>query len=137
MAEAVVQAPEAADQLIQEIGASIVTHEEYREGWDSLAVVGSFKDGERRQYGYVYLDNGKFKNNSWEARIPGGFATLKLMKRLNDEMAEATGKRWHRCLVQIKRADMDMNIQFEYDDPDRWSVSPATVERDALALKPE
>ena len=129
--EAAVQAPEAADQLIHDIGSLIVTSEKYQDDWESLSIVGSFRDGERSQYGYVYTSDG-----DWEGRT-GGIPTLKLMKRLNDEMAEATGKRWYRCLVQIKRADMDMNIQFEYDDPDRWSVSPATVERDALALKPE
>ena len=126
------QAPPETDQLVQEIGASIVTHEEYQDDWASLAIAGNFKDGRRNQYGYVYTEDG-----DWKARLPGGFATLKLMKRLNDEMADATGKRWHRCLVQIKRADMSMDIQFEYDDPNRWSVSPATIERDALALKPE
>ena len=131
MAEAAVQAPAEADQLIQEIGKIIVTSEKYQDEWTSLAIVGNFKNGRRNQYGYVYTSDG-----DWEGRT-SGIPTLKLMKRLNEVMAEATGKRWHRCLVQIKRADMDMNIQFEYDDPDRWSVSPATVERDALALKPE
>ena len=131
IAEAVMEASETSDRLVQEIGALIVTNDRYQDDWQSLAIVGSFRDGERSQYGYVYTADGE-----WEGRT-SGIPTLKLMKRLNDEMADATGKRWLRCLVQIKRADMSMNVQFEYDDPDRWSVSPATVEQDALALKPE
>lgn len=122
---------QTANDLVTEIGMSILSHEEYQDGWESLALVGDFVDGRKSLYGYVYT------GDDWQARLPGGFTTLKLMRKLRDEMAANEPEPWQRCLIRIKREGLKFDIQFEYDDATRWSVSPATVERDALALKPD
>ena len=121
---------DAALALVREVGTLILAHERYRDDWRSLALVGNFSGGRENLYGYVYGPGA-----AWEARLPG-IEVLRLLRRLNDAMADASGRRWQRCLIQMRRDDPEIGIAFEYDDPQRWSVSPDTVARDVLALRP-
>ncbi|MGQ4615161.1 hypothetical protein [Nocardia sp. R7R-8] len=104
----------------------------YREvEWDSLALVANL-DGAASMYGYTYTDNGEFSAN-----VPAGVGFLEKMK----EFREATGVRgendWKACLIQIKRADMSLNVEYEYDDADRWRVTPDNYAQRIEELRPQ
>jgi hypothetical protein len=122
-----------ADRLVTDAGALIFRDPRYAEhDWQSLAVVYNFTDGRQNQYGYVFLTDG-----SWSAALPKDRddAILDMMLALQATMAE-TGKKWHRALVQITR-DGQLNVQFEYDDPDRWTIRPNDLEVSVAALRPQ
>lgn len=123
-----------ADELIVEIGKAIILDERYRDGdWSGIALVGNFADGRESMHGYVYRNDG-----SWSGCIPEDpdDDILDKMLDLKRSMAEEKGTAWHQCLVQISRAKQDVNIKFEYDDPKRWSVTPANLEQMVDELRP-
>jgi hypothetical protein len=121
------------NELILEIGSLIVNSKAYvRYQWQGIAVVGNFSHGQERMNGYVYLDDGDF-----EAETPG-FDTMDKVLELREEMKKETNQEWHQCLIHVTKPDFKINIQFEYNDPDRWSLKK--VSRDmsdyAESLKP-
>ena len=122
-----------ANDLIMEIGSTIVTSEEYaQDEWVGISVVGNFYQNEQSQNGFVYLSNGEF-----EARAPG-FPTLDKLIALRDVMNEEKGEAWHQCLVHVTRPDFKINIQFEYEDPRRWKPKKVSMDMSEYAesIKP-
>ncbi len=73
--------------------------------------------------GYVY------KGDEWEARGPGGFRKLvKKLRELQTLAPTPDGKTWQQCLIHITKPDYKINIQFEYDDPRRWSLKKVSLD---------
>ena len=121
-----------ADELIMKIGTMILNDERYEDDWSALSLVGDLANGGKGMHGYVYFSDGRF-----EGRIPAvGRPLIKLFIALRDEMDRTKGVSWHQCLVQITRPDLDIRIQFEYDDPRRWSVTPANLSAQVEAMRP-
>lgn len=121
------------DELILEIGSLIVKSKAYAKyEWQGIAAVGNFSHGQQRMNGYVYLDDGDF-----EAETPG-FETLRKVRELRQEMEKETNKAWNQCLIHVTKPDFKINIQFEYDDPDRWSLKKISLDMSEYAesLKP-
>ena len=121
------------DELIFEIGSMIVNNPKFAKyEWQGIAAVGNFSHGQQRMNGYVYVDDGDF-----EAGSPG-FEALRKIRDLREEMEKETNKVWHQCLIHVTKPDFKINIQFEYDDPKRWSLKK--ISRDmsdyAESLKP-
>jgi len=123
-----------ANEEVVELGKLVATHEAY-EGlaWDGISLVGDFAGGQRSMFGYVYLSDG-----DWEAKLPRdrSRSVMKGLRRLYETMEEKNGKPWQQCLLQINRQSMKVNIQFEYDNPQRWSVTPANLEQMVETLRP-
>lgn len=122
------------DELILEIGSLIVNSPKYVGiQWQGIAVVGNFSNGRKNMTGYVYFDDGDFKGKT------PGFDTMDKLLELREEMKKETNKEWHQCLIHVTKPDFKINIQFEYDDPKRWSLKK--VSRDmsdyAESLKPQ
>lgn len=123
-----------ADSLIAEIGKAIVLDERFQaDDWSGIALVGNFSGGREGLHGYAYQADG-----SWSGRIPADpdDAILDMMLDLKRMMEEKEGTAWYQCLVQVSRAEQRVNIKFEYDDPERWSVTPANLEQKVEELKP-
>ncbi|MEM9625300.1 MAG: hypothetical protein AAGA21_03640 [Pseudomonadota bacterium] len=123
-----------ADELIVEIGRAVLLDERYRnEDWSGIALVGSFAHGRESMHGYVYRTDG-----SWTGCIPADPEDdiLDKMLDLKRVMAEEKGAVCHQCLVQVSRTKQDVNVKFEYDDPQRWSVTPANLEQMVETLRP-
>lgn len=125
---------ELCNALVHEIGSMIVSSDEYREDdWLGIAVVIDFSFGQQSQHGYAYLNNGDF-----QARSPG-FDVLRKIRDLREQMKKEKSIEWHQCLIHITRPDYKINFQFEYHDPERWSIKK--ISRDmseyAESLKPQ
>ena len=123
-----------ADELIVEIGKAIVLDERYRnDDWSGIAVIGNFSGGRESMHGYVYRDDG-----TWSGCIPADpdDDILDKMLDLKRIMAVEKGADWHQCLVQISRAKQDVSIKFEYDDPQRRSVTPTNLDQMVEELRP-
>jgi hypothetical protein len=111
------------DELIHEIGSLIVNSAAYaNDQWQGIAAVGNFSHGEQSMTGYAYLDDGGFK-----PRTPG-FPTLRKVRELRQEMKKETNKEWHQCLIHVTKPDFKINIKFEYNDPDRWSLKTISLD---------
>ena len=78
----------------------------------------------RRFNGYVY------DGPNWSAFSPQekGFEFLDVLQELQDAMAAETGNRWKQALIHITRPGPEIDIQFEYDDPTRWSLKKVSLD---------
>jgi len=102
------------------------------EAWDQLAILAEEKGTSRSGYRY-------FGEEGWEAQIPYDIPVLNLFVLLHTTM-KAEGNDWKCALFTIKRSDMQLNVDFEYDDPDRWKFTVQGVEgikAYAMSLKPD
>ncbi|WP_431688754.1 hypothetical protein [Hahella sp. NBU794] len=108
----------ACDELVMEIGELILRCEDYQNDlWWGLSVVGDFAYGDTSMTGYIYYYKG-----GYEAALPES-DTMRKIRALRAEMEKLEEKSWHQCLIHITRPHYKMNIQFEYNEPERWSLS--------------
>jgi len=57
--------------------------------------------------------------------------------KLRKEMAKADGKKpWIAALFRIERKTGKFAVQFEYDEPERWIVTPDNVTARAREFAP-
>ena len=92
--------------------------------WDGHAIVVNVAPEHRRFNGYVY------DGPNWSAFSPQekGFEFLDVLQELQDAMAADTGNRWKQALIHITRPGPEIDIQFEYDDPTRWSLKKVSLD---------
>ncbi len=55
-------------------------------------------------------------------------ATGKAFFRLREITADDDGKLWIKCLAAVRREDKALRMYFEFDDKQRWSITPANTE---------
>jgi hypothetical protein len=124
-----------ANEMIMNIGAMIINDVCYLDGdWNALALVGDLSDGQRGVCGYQYFPDGTFA-----AKIPKKFSdVLYKLSQLREATHTEEGVGWHQCLIHITKPGMNINIQFEYDDPNRWSLGSVSLDMSEYAesLKP-
>ncbi|MFF0493967.1 hypothetical protein ACFYTQ_33530 [Nocardia sp. NPDC004068] len=121
----------AADAVLMTLAESILRNSAYQDdSWESLTLVAVLADTES-QFGYVYDREG-----GWAARVPQGFEVLDKMIELRSVMSVPGKPDWKTCLLQIKRADMSLKVDFEYDDVDRWQVTPQNLREKVEELRP-
>jgi hypothetical protein len=107
---------------VLDLGELVSSHEVCRDtDWSYIALVATFTSQRRSMFGYVFFDDGR-----WEALLPRdpGRSVMKAFRRLHEHMEAINGGAWQQCLLEISRIDFTVSVDFEYDDPDRWSVTP-------------
>lgn len=122
------------DALIKQLGRDIVLDPRYRSRhWIGITLIGDLAFGRQGMFGYLYGPDG-----SCHAELPDDpdERILDAILYLQAAMIEQRGAQWHQCLIQISRAAQSISIQFEYDDPIRWSASPQNLEQLVEALRP-
>lgn len=123
-------------QLITEIGEMIV--EDYiteNIDWEALGFAITLHNGTRRATGYRYLKDGDF-----EASIPEEFGDLiKKVDVLKNEMTQNGDGTFVQCLIYLTKPDYTIRLQFEFDNPERWTRKSTGMDMSAFAnlLKPE
>jgi hypothetical protein len=120
--------------LVHEVGQMIVQDERINEHpWRSLSLV-VVLDSPASMSGYVYDQAGKATPEN-----PEDYGIFDACRRLRDAMQRdnPTKRAWRAALFQIQRPDMKATFQFEYDDPQRWEVTPQNVETMPEALRPK
>lgn len=113
---------EVSIDLIVQIGELILDDGEFEDiAWDSISLVASFFEGSREITGYAFTDDGKFEPAiPWEAG-----EVLDKLEMLNTHMEASKQGAFVQCLIQITKPDHALRLQFEHDDPKRWSVAAA------------
>jgi len=114
--------------LINDIVENMLASEELKDNaWDTLALVMKFGNGARGATGYRY--NGD-KFTAW---TPEGFTSIDIMTELLELMAKEEGREWQQALIHVKKADMSFDMQFEYDNPHRWSPTAKSLDMSEYA----
>lgn len=128
--EACIDHKERASDLLQDIGAAIVEDPALEDKeWDAIALVFQF-DGMSRLYGYSYRDE------TSEPFSPEDDVLFDLFLELQEVMAEGEDCAWKACLYKITKPDMDLDVDFEYEDGDRWRVTPENIDTIAEMIRP-
>ena len=125
-------APQAeSDRLLVELGQAILGDAKFVErDWAGIALVIQL-DGQESMSGYAYDPSG-----DWEAAVPSSFDILDQAEALRTAMADTGKGKWKTCLVQISRPGPKLAVDFDYDDVDRWAITPANLEARVEELRP-
>jgi hypothetical protein len=59
-----------------------------------------------------------------------------LLLQLREAAKEGASGRWKACLIQLN-SDMRMAVKFEYDDLDRWKLTPDNIDKMIEAIRPD
>ncbi|MFM2481387.1 hypothetical protein [Celerinatantimonas sp. YJH-8] len=124
------------NQTIIEIGQSVLLCQDVIENdWDLLAVVFDVAEGHTANSGFLY------KGDDVEpiaACIEDDMQRLDhQIELLREEIYQQTGYKFKQLLVQMKKETGQIKIQFEFDDPQRWSFSPKNLATIKEELRPD
>jgi hypothetical protein len=121
----------AADRVLHELGQLVIADEEFAgKDWQGIALVIQVEP-RKRLFGYRYKADG-----GWEGATPAGRPAILKARELADAMKVEGKDGWKTCLVQISRPGPSIEIDFEYDDPNRWDVTPANLKTRVEELRP-
>ena len=122
------------DALLLRVGRLIATDPALADAaWDGFALIVRYDDAgiERRVSGFGYVDGGGFRAAT--PRAPGLGAALDALR----DATQVAGKApWQACVVQLRRGSGRLHVEFEYDDPARWDIAPATLQDVAERARP-
>jgi hypothetical protein len=122
-----------ADRLIHEIGAAIVQSPRIAAlDWQHLVLVANVEQSHSTLSGFSYDSSGKSRPVS-----PGGMETLDKIGALREAMRTDALEPWIQCLIRIQRDTGKIAVDFEYEDPSRWAITPANVRQMAEQLRPQ
>jgi hypothetical protein len=125
----------ASDELVHEIGQMIVSDEEIAiEAWDKLAVVVHIGDSAREMNGFLYSGDAAPRPST-----PGTSGLLRSFRNLREAMfAEGRSKtKWQACVAKIDAESGEITMDFEYENPEKWLVTPSTMKAVAELVRPE
>ncbi|WP_338663618.1 hypothetical protein VQH23_00325 [Pararoseomonas sp. SCSIO 73927] len=125
--------PEAATDLIHRIGGALVRDPDVVElPWEALALVVTVEPGVVSTSGYAYDE----RRRPIAFTPSRGSGLVELFRELQEATSDPGGRRWAACLVQVRRATGKMTMQYEYDDVDRWKVTPDNLDTMRAGLCP-
>lgn len=101
--------------------------------WDGFALIARYGDEgiDRRVSGFRYVDGGGF-----EAATPRDPALGDALDALRESTRVDGKPPWEACVIQLRRASGRLHADFEYDDPARWDITPATLDDVAERARP-
>ena len=122
------------NELIARIGRLLVADPAVADGeWHGYALIVRYGDGAlaRRMAGFRYDADGAYAAATPDADALG---------TAFDDLREATrvpGKDpWGACVLRLWRDSGRMAVEFEYDAPQRWDVTPVTLAHVAARARP-
>ena len=120
------------DDLVQDIGAMLVRDPQITsQPWEDIAIVAQVTPSSTKVNGFAYLASGD--------SIPIGPRNLDVLDKFEElrlAMRDPGREPWKACLVRINRSTSHIAIDFEYDHPDKWEITPASIEVMGEALRP-
>ncbi len=120
------------DRLIHRIGGLIAGDAALAAlDWESHALIAAFEGDALRLSGFAYLHTDDYvAATPHDPQLPRAFLDLR------EAMRKAGAPGWHACVVRIVRATRRIAVEFEYDDPARWAITPANLARIVRRAKP-
>jgi hypothetical protein len=137
----------AADRSMEymgEIARAIIEADDIESDWDELSLVLGFDDDGtlNETYGYAYDASGDFEAISIRPRLlrePAEAYRQWLMRLRDGKVVEAAPIHDGiiKMLFQFNRRKNKVNADFEYDDTDRWKVTPNNLDAMIEELRPK
>jgi hypothetical protein len=102
--------------------------------WEMLSLVYDTDGGHSANSGFLYANE---KIRPFSASIEGSPLLVRdsiLMFR--EKIYEETGKYFKQLLIQIEKKTNRIKIDFEFENPERWSMSPSKIKEMREYLRP-
>ena len=122
------------NELIARIGKLLVADPAVSDGrWHGYALVVRYGDAAiaRRMTGFRYDADG-----TYAAATPGADALGPAFDDLRDATRVPGKEPWGACILRLWRQSGRMAVEFEYDAPERWDVTPPTLSDIATRARP-
>jgi hypothetical protein len=120
------------DELVQEIGRMLVQDPRISAlPWRQVAIVAQITDDSTQVNGFVYDETGKETPTA-----PKNTRVIDRFEELRSVMGEHEESFWSACLVRLDRVSGKISIDFEYDHPEKWLITPSTVKEMSEKLRP-
>ena len=124
------------DLLLREIAETILANEKMTpEDWTRIVVRVVIEDERTGITGLVYSDD-----RAHHSVVPRDPSPVTLFVKLRTCMAKEDKhhKPWLVSIVQLDRhgEDVAMDFQFEYDNADRWAITPDNLEEIVNQFRP-
>jgi hypothetical protein len=128
------ESPLDRNALIAKIGRLLVADPAVSDGlWHGYALIVRYGDGAiaRRLGGFRYDAEGHHEGATPEdAALGPAFDALRDATRL-------PGKEpWQACVLRLWRDGGRMTVEFDYDTPEQWDITPATLAGVAARARP-
>jgi len=102
------------------------------DGWTHLVLVSHIEADTPDMTGFCYTDDGRAVPVA-----PKDFGIFDVLEQLRAAMAKADGKKpWTAALFRIEHATGRFSMEFEYEQPERWSVAPDDAKTRAREFAP-
>lgn len=121
--------------LIARIGRLLVADDAVSDGeWQGYALVVRYGDGAiaRRMAGFRYDADG-----TYAAATPGADALGPAFDDLRDATRVPGNEPWGACVLRLWRDSGRLAVEFDYDTPEQWDVTPATLADVAARARPD
>lgn len=122
------------NELIARIGKLLVADPAVSDGrWDGYALVVRYGDGAvaRRLSGFRYTDgDGHQAATPRDPSIGEAFDELRQATRVHDKAP------WDACVLRVRRDTGKLKVDFEYDKPEQWDITPETLAAVAERARP-
>ncbi|MBP1853424.1 hypothetical protein [Rhizobium halophytocola] len=111
-------------EFVGTLVAAIITSDEVEpQNWEEFSLVIAFEDDRVSEtYGYSYDANG-----DWEAIAIRPRLVREEAAAYRDWLKRENDKALIKMLVQFNRSSNGYNVDFEYDNPARWNVTPSNL----------
>lgn len=131
MAKTTKMTPEA-DEALHEIALMIAQDEKYvdRE-WDAMSLVAIVTDTSVDMTGFSYVAGEKPKPGT-----PRNGDIMDQLVQFRQLTRRGGSAPWKAVLIQIAKQEMRIDVAFEYDDAQRWKVTPSNLARMREKLRP-
>lgn len=108
------------DALVHELGAVIISNPKVAAApWQRYALVAQIDEQQSKLNGFAYDADG-----GYQPLTPQGFEVHDKLRALREAMHSDGHAPWGACMVRIDRETQKITIEFEYDHPERWYVTP-------------
>ena len=102
--------------------------------WEAITVVCDLNEGHFSQSGFLYKTSEKAEPFTVKSSERRRFSNL--CKSLSEELKSETGEGLVQLLIQVSNLG-NINIDFEFDDSQRWMISPGNIDQMKEALRPK
>lgn len=123
------------DETLAEIAKLFLRCEDVIDNpWTELVFVFEFYEGCTSNSGFLYNGN---KIRPACASIEDNELLLdNKLKKLREDIYEQCGHKFNQLLFQMENETKRFKIDFEFDDPERWAITPASFFEMREKLRP-
>ena len=101
------------------------------DGWTHLVLVSQIEADTPDLTGFCYVNDGRAV-----AVAPTNFGIFDVLDELRNEMAKVDDRPWTAALFRIERKTGKLTAEFEYNQPERWIVTPDNAKARAREFAP-